>query len=294
MVKRGVAHALYGIVGYPVKHSASPSMQNAAFEACGIDAEYVTIEPPPPKFEQAILGIKMTGFKGLNITVPYKQKIIPHVDELTPQAQTTQSVNTVRVEADGRFVGTSTDGEGLIRALHEEGVKLTGKKIMIVGAGGAACAVAVALAHEKNMRILVTNRTEDTGKKLVAKIRKLADARFVRLTHSLLSAPDMTPDVLVNCTTVGMHPKDRYVFDLSRIASVPVVMDLIYNPARTFLLARAEKAGSKAIGGLGMLLHQGALAFEFWTGRKAPVGVMREALEAFRAQKKSAPASPRT
>lgn len=276
-----IADTFFGIIGDPVKHSASPCMHNAAFAKCGIDAEYITIRSTHEKFDSTVEGVRMSGFGGLNITVPFKKKVIEHLDEVTREGRECNSVNTVRVSGDGKFFGTSTDGPGLVMSLEKEGVELENKNILLVGAGGAAWAVAFSLVKHKGACIMVTNRTEETGRELVSSLKHIGLAEFIPFQRSLLKNLEKPVDILINCTSVGLSSKDRFPLDLSRIGNVPVVVDLIYNPPMTHLLKRAKAAGCKVVNGKGMLLYQGVLAFEFWTGMKAPVTVMRRALDEF-------------
>jgi len=270
--------AVYGIIGYPVSHSASPVMQNAAFRELGIDAVYVPFEVEPDELKSAISGLKALSVKGFNITVPHKEGAAELVDFLEGDAEFLEAVNTVKINEEGELIGYNTDAEGFLRSLAEEGVELEGKSALMIGAGGAARAVGYALLKGGVKFLNVVNRNFSRAKALAEKIGKRGNVLVYPLKESTLEILLKDVDVIVNTTSVGMKENDPPLFDYSKIPEGITVVDIIYNPPKTPLLKEAEKRGCKIVNGLGMLVHQGAIAFEIWTGKKAPLNVMKESL----------------
>jgi shikimate dehydrogenase len=271
------------LFGFPVEHSFSPRMQNTAFAHLGLDFVYVPFLVHPEKLEQATQAIRALNLAGVNVTVPHKEKIIPFLDEISPGAELTGAVNTI-VNKNGKLTGYNTDGAGFLRSLEEDaGFMVQGKRFLILGAGGGARAIAVALAGKGARKIFIVNRTLQKAVALANEInmRLRADASAVLWTEKDLT--DILPgvDAVVNCTSIGMRPDvgNCPSFPFEYLQSGQLVYDLVYNPPLTKFLKRARDAGAKICGGLGMLLGQGALAFELWTSKGAPVTVMRRALE---------------
>jgi len=271
------------LFGFPVEHSFSPGMQNTAFFHLGLDFVYVPFLVFPENVRQAVQAIRALNLAGVNVTVPHKEKIIPFLDEIAPGAELTGAVNTI-VNKKGRLTGYNTDGDGFLRSLEEEaGFTVQGKSFLMLGAGGAARAIAMALARGGAGEIFIANRTIQKAADLANEVnmRLQANARGVLWTEKDLR--DVLPgiDAVIHCTPVGMHPHgdDCPAFPFAYLQSGQLVCDLVYNPPMTKFLERAQEAGARICDGLGMLLHQGALAFELWTGRDAPVAVMRRALE---------------
>jgi shikimate dehydrogenase len=276
--------ALVGLIGWPVSHSVSPAMHNAAFDYLGLDWRYVPlpVNPEPAgSVGEAVRGLRALGLRGANVTVPHKQAVIPSLDQLSPAAQAIGAVNTIVVRADGQLYGDNTDAPGFVADLRQHGIEPEGLHVVVLGAGGSARAVVYGLAMAGVARIAVLNRTIERAQELVQALRP-------HCAHSRLSAhqlPDaisqLAPhaDLIVNCTSVGMTPAvEAMPWDTpAAFGSGQTVYDLIYNPPVTRLLKTAEQDGARAIGGLGMLIWQGALAFESWTGRPAPIDVMRSA-----------------
>ena len=271
-----------GVFGYPIHHTASPAMHNAAFDHLGMNWRYLPFEVHPDNLRGALRGICDLRFVGVNLTVPHKLLALDIVDVVDKQARIFGAVNTVVV--DGRtLLGYSTDGYGFVRAVREDfGMELHGRRVLILGAGGAGQSLAIQCALEGAAAIFVANRTRSKAEKVVAELRKLAPHTF---TVVLPQEPDRIvkhldeTDLVVNATSLGLRPGDpsplgRFPQQCKRLK----VYDTIYRPAETRLLAAARKAGAKTANGLSMLLHQGARAFEIWTGRRAPVAVMRRAL----------------
>lgn len=271
------------VLGYPVEHSLSPAMHHAAFRAAGLNAAYLPWSVPPARLEDAVRGLRaMENLLGVNVTVPHKQAIVSLVDGLTPEAEVLGAVNTILVQ-NGALVGDNTDGAGFLAALRDDlGVAPAGLTAAVLGAGGAARAVAFSLARAGVGRLYLLNRTLARAVDLGDRVRSCVPACDV-LAREYPPAwrPDAVPEVrlLVNTTSVGLRASDPPLLDEAGLLSSTVVVDLIYRPAETPLLAAARRRGCRAVNGLGMLLHQGALAFERWTGRPAPLDTMRTALE---------------
>ena len=270
--------AVYGIFGYPVKHSLSPLMQNAAFSEKAIDAVYVPFEVPPENLKEAVEGVRALGVRGLNVTVPHKERIVEHLDYLSDEAELLGAVNTVKNE-NGELTGYNTDAEGFLRSLLEEGVELEGKRALMFGAGGAARAVGYALLKGGVKFLNIVNRNFSRGKEVGELLGKLGNVLVYPLKESTVEVLLEDVDLIVNTTSLGMKPDDPHLFDYSKIPSGVTVVDIIYNPPETPLLKAAREKGCKTVNGLGMLVHQGAVAFEIWTGEKAPVETMREVLK---------------
>jgi shikimate dehydrogenase len=277
--------ALYGILGDPVAHSRSPAMHNAAFAALGIDATYLRFHVTPQQLPVAVRGLVALGIQGASVTVPHKERILPLLDEVTPQARAIGAVNTIVRRGDA-LAGHNTDAAGLVCALEEQNVQLAGANIAIFGAGGAARASVVGLAGRGAAKIVIFARQSALAASLIADVRGACGAT------ELVARPwQDTPlrevlsetDLLVQATsaTLGSGP-DSQAFaravplDVMRARSC--VIDLVYKPLETALLARARERQLRALDGLGMLLHQGALAFALWTNKEPPLAVMRSAL----------------
>jgi shikimate dehydrogenase len=278
---------IVGLLGWPVSHSLSPAMHNAAFDYLGLDWRYVPMPvdvKTPETIPNALLGLRALGLRGANVTVPHKQAVMPCVDRLEPAAQAIGAVNTLVVENDGTLVGDNTDAAGFVSDLHEHGVDLQDQHVLVLGAGGSARAIVYGLARAKVASITVANRTLETAQALVSALQPLAPGCRISAFALPADLPKLAhhAELIVNCTTVGMTPDvdttpwpDELLFRIGQ-----VVYDLVYNPAHTRLLRQASRAGAQAIGGLGMLVWQGALAFERWTGQPAPVDIMRSAAAA--------------
>lgn len=278
-----------GVFGYPVKHSASPAMHNAAFKACGLDHVYVAFEVKPEHLGDALNGLQALGIRGVNLTIPHKENALRHMDELSPEATATGAVNTVVIES-GKLKGYDTDIEGFLKSLSEEAdFSPEGKKAVILGAGGAARAVLFALSKSKISEIIVANRTGERAEKLAIEMKKKFPAikiSAIPLDSDKLSEEISSCSLLVNATPLGMEEK---LCDVSS-CKIPIsnteclhkgltVYDLIYTPPTTTLLKESEKRGAKTINGISMLVYQGAASFKLWTGREAPVDVMKHAVE---------------
>lgn len=270
-----------GLIGWPVEHSLSPTMQNAAFAALSMDWEYVLLPVPPEEVERVVRGLAARSFRGANVTVPYKEAVIPYLPSLTEAARAIGAVNTLIVREDGRLVGENTDWTGFLAALRESGFDPEGRRALLLGAGGAARAVAYALVRS-GVRVIVLNRRPERAEELVRTLGSGVPKGSMQaglLEPGTLLREARHADLLVNATSVGMWPRpDESPWpDGLPIPSHLTVLDLVYRPLETKLLRQAREAGARTVNGLGMLIHQGARAFEIWTGRPAPVEVMRAA-----------------
>jgi len=271
--------AVIGIFGHPVTHSLSPVMHNCAFSKMNLDYVYVPFSVHPDNLETAVNGARAMGLRGLNITVPHKEAIIPFLDEVSEEASLLGAVNTVDIR-DGRLIGYNTDGLGFIRSIKEAlGCSPKGKKVGILGAGGAARGVGISLALAGAMEITFFNRTEERAKKLADEIQKKTSASSEGFSLKPIFLKNLkTVDILINGTSLGMKENDHKVLASEWFPKSGVVVDMVYNPPTTPFLQTAEAIGLKYINGMGMLVHQGALAFEIWTGEEAPVGSMQSIL----------------
>ena len=264
---------IFGIFGDPIGHSLSPAMQNAAFRALGLDACYLPFRITKDRLGDAILGASAMGFGGLNLTIPLKEKALEIVlpDDL---ATSIGAVNTVSFGEE--IVGHNTDGLGAMKALEEAGVKIKGCRILLIGAGGAARAIAYTLAKE-GAEISIANRSPGKALKLARSIRSIRSIQAEG--YSLEDLKRLVPraDVIINASSVGMKEGDPRLFDSNLLHIGQVVFDIIYN-RETEMLKDAAKVGAVAIDGVMMLVYQGAKALEIWTGQKAPIDVMEKAV----------------
>ncbi len=276
---------IVGLIGWPVGHSVSPPMHNSAFVALGLDWRYVPlpVSPAPAKrIGEAVRGLVALGLRGANVTVPHKQAVMPFLDKLTPAAQAIGAVNTIRVEAGGELHGDNTDARGFIADLRDHGVDPAGQRVLVIGAGGAARAVVYGLAEAGATSITVLNRTETRAVALINDLSPHFPAcpMAAQAFPQALAAATDDAGLIINCTSLGMTPDvDGLPWDAALpFRSDQVVYDLVYNPPITRLLAKAGADGATAIGGKGMLVWQGALAFAWWTGVDPPIGVMKAAI----------------
>ncbi len=284
---------LCAVIGNPVRHSLSPAIHNAAFRHLGLNFAYLAFEVT--NVEAALSGARALGMVGLSITIPHKTSVIRYLDEIDPAARCSGSVNTV-VNRRGRLFGTSSDGAGMLRALAEAGVDPRGRRALILGAGGAARAVGFALALEGGVDFLTVtdlNSRLAEAKKLAEEIAASSGIRATSESledESALAELTRSCDLLLNCTPVGMHPDEGLSpLPAPLLRKEMVVFDAVYTPRRTRLLSDAERAGAKVVEGLGMFVHQAAVQFELWTGKPAPVEVMREAAATALAERERSP-----
>jgi shikimate dehydrogenase len=275
---------LVGLLGWPVEHSLSPAMHNAAFSALGMDWAYVPLPVYPDHVGEAVRGLRAMGFAGANVTVPHKQAVMHHLDDIAQDALVIGAVNTISVRED-QLCGDNTDAAGFLASLEEAGLDVGGIYAVVLGAGGAARAVAHALATGGARQVLLYNRHVQRAQQICRDMARFHTAvRFEAHDLRALRDGSIGDDVslIVNTTSLGMWPET----ELSPWpAGVPVpghlaVCDLVYNPSETLFLTQARAVGAETVGGLGMLVHQGAAAFRIWTGAAAPVEVMRAACQA--------------
>jgi shikimate dehydrogenase len=282
-----------GIFGCPVEHTFSPAIHNAAFAAAGLDYAYVPFRVEPGRLAAAVEALRALGMVGVNVTIPHKETVLPLLDELSDEAKLIGAVNTI-VNRSGKLYGDNTDGKGYLRALREAGFEPAGKTVLFLGAGGAARAVAMQLALAGVKKINFANRTSRRAGELA---HSVAEATGIQV--ETIPWPDQAEgklparflaesDLVVQATPLGMSPHiDEAVplpFEVFRPGQV--ASDLIYNPVETLFLKKAGQVGADTVNGMGMLLHQGALAFELWTGAAAPLEVMRAALKKELAERK--------
>jgi shikimate dehydrogenase len=265
------------IIGNPVDHSLSPVMHNAAFKELRLNLVYVAFKVTSGELETAVLGAKSLGLQGLNITMPHKQAVMKYLDEVDVTAKSVGAVNTVLCK-NGKLIGYNTDGRGAISALQENGVYTEEKKMVILGAGGAAKAIAYQASQDLS-ELVILNRTHEKAKKLAESIKSFGvKVKIGTLSHEIMRTEMPTTDILVNATSLGMHPKSGCSPVPSDILRSDLcVMDIIYNPLDTQLAKDAKAKGAKVVSGLEMLIYQGAVAFEIWTNYPAPIEVMRKA-----------------
>jgi shikimate dehydrogenase len=261
------ATEIYGIIGNPVAHSLSPIMHNSAFEALGLNKVYVAF--PATNAEKALAGCRALGVQGLSVTIPHKEAVLAHIDSIDPVAAKIGAVNTLVFDEGKKIHGLNTDWLGANRALADQ-LDLQGKTILLLGAGGSAKAIGFGLL-EAGARIILASRTESRLKTLGQTLQ----CDWINLAE----IDTVQADALVNATAVGMRPlENASLVPEDSLGRFPVVMDIVYAPLETRLLREAKSAGCAVINGLSMLLYQGIEQFEAWTGREAPVEVMRAAL----------------
>ncbi len=259
-----------GIFGYPVEHTLSPLMHNAAFDALGLDMCYVAFKVSPPDLIDAVKAIRALNILGVNVTVPHKEKVIPLLDRIDKEASFIGAVNTI-VNSEGKLTGYNTDGKGFMHSLSEEKIPVEGKDILIIGAGGASRAISYYLS-EKASQLFLYDIDKPKVEKLVSALKKIRKNVFLHDDIKNIGKPH----IIINATPLGLSREDPLPLHPDFITSDMVVCDLIYK--NTKFLQEAKKKGAKTIDGSGMLLWQGLLAFELWTGVKPPVDVMRKEL----------------
>ncbi len=269
---------IVGLIGDPVEHSMSPPMHNAAFEYLGLDFAYVPFNVKTSVLGEAIKGASALGIKGLNVTIPHKTSVLEFLDVINKPAKLIGAVNTIKF-ANGKITGYNTDGIGAVMAL-EEVIPVKDKKVVVVGAGGAARALAFQLILSGIESITLINRTPEKALKLKNEIESKIESKVSYGNLEILEKEISKADILINTTPIGMYPhiNDTPLANASMMHSDLVVNDLVYNPMDTVLLKEAEKAGAKSVSGLSMLLYQGAEAFKIWTGQEAPVDIMEKTL----------------
>jgi shikimate dehydrogenase len=267
-----------GLIGWPITHSLSPVMHNAAFDSLGLDYHYTLLPTKPEDLETRLTSFGAQGFVGGNITMPHKQAVMAYLDEISEDARTIGAVNTIHVQ-DGKMIGHNTDWVGFLNALLEAGHNPAGMRVVILGAGGAARAAIFALAGAGVAQITVINRTVARGFLLTEEVAPAFPAchmTFKPLRPETLQAVPKDVDLVVNATSVGMEPQARFSVwpDEIPIPTKAVYYDVIYKPAQTYFLQRAKAAGRPTLNGVGMIVLQGVTGFQIWTGQEPPVQTM--------------------
>ncbi len=273
-----------GLIGYPVKHSISPYFQQAALDYCQLDIRYEAWETKPEELELTLARIKEPQNLGANVTIPYKEAVLPLLDEVDNLASVIGAANTI-VKKDNRLLGFNTDAYGFLQGLRQQGhFEPEGKRAVILGAGGAARAVSFALMRERASSLIIINRTLVRAEALVDSLKRYASDAGLEIEIAALSWQSLISHetfnhchLVVNCTNIGMKHSSQEGQSPLNIEVIPksiLVYDLVYNPWPTPLLQLAQRAGANILGGLAMLVYQGAAAFELWMGRKAPVDIM--------------------
>jgi shikimate dehydrogenase len=268
-----------GIIGYPIDHTLSPVMHNAAFRELGLDFIYVAFKVESEHLQESISGIRSLGIHGLNVTIPHKEGVIKYLDLVDSEAKKIGSVNTI-VNRDDQLVGYNTDGIGAIKALEDNKVELKEKKILLLGAGGSAKSIAFDLSKFVR-RITILNRTQERAKKLAENLKRMYDIEITwnGLSQEAIRKNLSDADVLINATSIGMNPKsDESLVKSDWLTSEICIFDIVYNPKGTKLVQNAKRIGAKAIDGIDMLVYQGAIAFKIWTDKEPPINVMKIAV----------------
>ena len=269
----------YGLLGNPVRHSLSPIMHNVAFEKLGLNGVYLCFEPDEANLKSAVNSVRSLGFGGLNVTIPYKEKVMKFVDEVSLIAEKIGAVNTIYIR-DGKLIGTNTDAEGFFRDLRDN-LRFVpkNKSCLVLGAGGAAKAVVFALAGGGAKELVLLDRNIRKAKGLARRVKKYYPEISVKILADIDAAykNNEVLDLVVNATPVGMSP-GRPIIDLTPFNRKVVIYDVVYN-RRTELVSQAKRLKMKAANGLGMLLYQGAVAFKLWTGKNPPIEIMEKELK---------------
>lgn len=272
-----------GVIGNPIEHSLSPAMHNRALEEEELDYLYLPFNVLSDDLEEAIRGFKVLNFVGFNVTIPHKVSIIPYLYYISEEARLIGAVNTVHIK-DDQLHGYNTDGIGFLKSIEEETeVDPVDKKVLIFGAGGAARAIAVQLGLAGADQVIIANRTlakgEELARELSSKIRDISYSA-IDLSSQLLEKTMSTSHIVVNATPVGMesYPIQKPFVRKEWFNREQLVVDLVYRPLQTRFLQLAEEAGAHTLSGIGMLVYQGAEAYQIWTGRKAPIDLMRKTL----------------
>ena len=275
-----------GVIGWPIVHSLSPAMQTAAIRAAGADYAYIAMPVRPEALAQAVEGLRSLGFRGFNVTIPHKTAVIDCLDEIDEDARRIGAVNTV-VNENGRLLGRNTDVAGFLKGLSRRGVEIENKKVVILGAGGAARAVVWGVIREKAAKIAVGVRDAKKAGAALADFSQLADIEVCSWSDARFEAALGEADLLVNTTPLGMTPKidEAPPVDWKHVKPEAFVYDIIYTPERTRFLREAEARGHRVLNGTAMLVGQGAEAFAMWTGIRPDEAVMEKALlESLRAK----------
>ena len=273
-----------GIFGYPIKHSLSPAMQNAAIRQLGLDMIYVSWEVKPGALKVALDGVRAMGIRGINLTIPHKEEALKYLDEISDEVRIIGAANTV-VNNNGVLTGHNTDGRGLLLSLKENHqFSPSGKSAVIIGAGGAARGIAASLALSGTSKILIANRTTEKATTLAKELSgKISATTFLYtgLDSDEIKAFLPKADILINASSAGMNGENDLDLPINLLPVDAIVADIVYKPLETTLLSKARKLGLKREDGLGMLACQGAMGFELWTGKSPPTAMMKKTLSDF-------------
>ena len=266
----------YCIIGDPVQHSLSPLMQNAAFSALGIKSTYISFRVPSKDLKPSIESLKSIGIAGFNVTIPHKMSILQYIDELDDTASKSNAVNTV-INDTGKLIGYNTDIYGFIQPLYRRNIDFKGKKVLIIGAGGAAYAIVTALSYEKGIEeIRVVNRSSHNASKLVEHALKLGLNTHKEDFENLCKLA-LQSDLIINSTSIGLNNESSPI-ERNYINPNSIVYDIVYKPIDTDLIRKAKEVNARVVYGYEMLIAQGAQAFKIWTGCDAPIDAMKKAL----------------
>lgn len=270
---------LLGLMGHPVEHSLSPRMHNASFSAEGMDYVYVAMDVRPEDLPTAVTGASALGFRGFNLTMPHKRAILPLLDGIDEVAAVSGAVNTVVIE-DSKLRGYNTDGSGLTEACRESGVDLASRRVLLLGAGGAAAAIALALVSEGAKELRIVNRSVEHARELLSKLGKTGNGiRGGAYPFKALDEAASEAEVIVNTTPLGMREEDPLPVPVEYLDGCEAVCDAVYSPAReTPLVRQARERGARVVTGKRMLLYQGVQAQRLWTGREPNVRAMDDAI----------------
>lgn len=271
---------LTGVFGDPVDGNPSGVMEEAAYAAAGLNYRYITMRVTKENLREAFLGAKAIGMRGLNLTMPHKIEILQYLDELSLSVKMIGAANTL-INENGKWIGENTDGKGFVRSLEMQDSSPCGKRIALLGAGGAARAIAAECAIAGAKEIIVINRNEERGQSIVKMVSDNSETAASYLSWSAKMKIPEGIDIVVNATPVGLHPNvgDCPDVDFDTITKNMTVCDVVFNPVMPEFLKRSSARGAKIITGIGMLVQQGALNFTLWTGKEAPVQVMYDTLE---------------
>lgn len=272
---------LYGIMGYPISHSLSPLMHTYAFRHHKLDCVYMPFPVPPAQLCQAVAGVTALGIGGFNVTIPHKETIMPYLDEVTPEAQAIGAVNTVYLR-EGRWVGHNTDGEGFLQPLQALQIPLAEMASLILGAGGAARAIAMALLQRGCTRLTIANRTYARAERLIGDLQAYFPQVSLHPVPFERAAQEASQHrLIVNATAIGLHDPGEELFPAECFCSEHVAYDIVYRPLYTPFLQTAQRCGATIITGIDMLIGQGAAAFQLWTGQRFPTAEVRHILQPF-------------
>lgn len=277
-------HAIYGIIGFPLAHTLSPVMHNAAFKEFGVEAVYQTFPLHEEELDDFLKDLHKNSSPifGLNVTVPYKEKVIPYLDTLSPLVQKAMAVNTIVINKERKLIGYNTDAPGFLAHLAELKFNTKNKKIALLGAGGSARAIltALCLIPERPASIKIYNRTFEKARALAEELKSRMDAGIVEVVMSIDDLQIQEADLLINTTSVGLNPADPSLIEEDLLHADLLVYDLIYNPKETELLRMARERSAQTANGLGMLYYQGVLSLQHWAEKEIEEPIKRKMREA--------------